>query len=66
MKIDEKTLKEVCKVGQGEACCRYILLDGKGFKCAKFTKLHNFIDMKVAKGLIKARGNNCPGLLRMN
>ena len=66
MKIGEKTLMEVCKLGKGSICCRYILLDRKGFKCVKFTKLHNYIDVRVAKGVIKARGNNCPGLMRMN
>lgn len=26
----------ICKIGQGHACCRYLLADPQGFMCAKF------------------------------
>lgn len=29
-------IKNVCKIGQGHACCRYLLMGPKGWECAKF------------------------------
>ena len=30
-----KYIQNVCKIGQGHECCRYLLMGPKGFECAK-------------------------------
>lgn len=32
---DMEHIRSVCKIGQGKNCCRYLVLDKKGFECAK-------------------------------
>lgn len=49
----------VCKMGQGEKCCRYLMF-GYQFSCAKHTELKPVIDARVMK--MTAQGDNCPGL----
>jgi len=31
-------IKNVCKIGQGHDCCRYLLAGKDGFECAKMTE----------------------------
>lgn len=54
-------IKEVCKIGQGHQCCRYLVMGGKGFECAKHTELKMLLDTRVATETITARGDNCEG-----
>lgn len=30
-------VKDICKIGQGHDCCRYLLMGPKGFECGKVT-----------------------------
>lgn len=30
-----KYIKDICKIGQGHECCRYLLMGPKGFECGK-------------------------------
>jgi hypothetical protein len=56
------TVHDVCKIGQGVECCRYLTGDGDGFHCAKlYPPFKGTIDHRVAKGEMHARGDNCPG-----
>ena len=58
--ISNETLKNVCKIGQGANCCRYILCGQNGFECGKLTKLKESIDKRV--NIMTAKGDNCKGL----
>ena len=62
MPIDENTRTNVCKFGQMEQCCRYLML-GEGFFCAKLRPtLKAELDRKVEHGTIIAKGDNCEGV----
>lgn len=62
MKITSQQLKEVCKIGQGNECCRYITVGPQGIECAKNTGLKITLDQKVNNGEMVAQGDNCEGL----
>ena len=51
----------VCRIGQGNACCRYLVVGSGGFECAKFSSLRQTLDNRVAAGSITAIGDNCDG-----
>jgi hypothetical protein len=56
-------LKEICKLGQGAECCRYLVIDQVGIHCAKFdVRLSDQIHARIARGLMTAVGDNCPGI----
>lgn len=58
---DEK-LEEVCKIGQGKACCRYLGAGADGIECFKKNfRLKGILDGKVAEGKMTAQGDNCEG-----
>lgn len=61
MNISPNHLKEVCKMGQGNARCRYLTVGPKGFECVKNTSLKNILDSRVAKNVMVAQGDNCDG-----
>jgi len=57
-------LKNVCKIGQGHACCRYLVMAPGGFECVKFEgdlQLKKQLDARVEIHAINARGDNCEG-----
>lgn len=54
-------VKNVCKIGQGNDCCRYLVLGGNGFECAKHTELATLLDTRVKDNTITAQGDNCEG-----
>lgn len=53
--MTKEHLTTVCKLGQKQARCRYLVFGKEGFQCVK-------VDPK-AKGFIDsmAKGDNCPG-----
>lgn len=57
----DQEAKELCKLGQGAQCCRYLAASGKGWSCEKLGDLKNLLDSRVAAGKMTAKGNNCPG-----
>jgi hypothetical protein len=58
--IDAEHAKDVCLLGQGHECCRYLTMGSGGFQCAKKTSLRMTLD---ARGdTMVARGDNCSGL----
>ena len=59
--INEECLKNICKIGQGHECCRYLVLTSEGWSCAKHTNLRIHLDIRVEKKSIGARGDNCEG-----
>jgi hypothetical protein len=58
---DDKWAREVCLVGKGEICCRYLTMAPGGWSCAKHTSLRTLLDNRVATKTMHARGDNCPG-----
>lgn len=59
--IPEEILKNICKIGEGKDCCRYIIYSSNGFECVKHTSLKKTIDDKVS--FMVAQGDNCKGLV---
>ncbi len=47
-KIDEKHVKNVCKLGEGVFTCSYLGI-GQGFECLKGTGFQSTIDQRRAK-----------------
>ena len=54
-------ISTVCRIGQGHECCRYLMMGGKGFECAKLTGVKGILDKRVEEETITARGDNCDG-----
>lgn len=54
-------IKNVCKIGQGHDCCRYLMMGAGGFECAKHSSLQALLDSRVEMKTIVARGDNCEG-----
>jgi hypothetical protein len=51
----------VCKIGQGVACCRYVVGRANGMGCAKLDgKVRPEIDKRADS--MKAKGDNCDGV----
>ena len=57
----EAYVREVCRIGQGHACCRYLTMGAGGWDCAKNTSIRRILDERVVMENIVARGDNCPG-----
>jgi hypothetical protein len=51
----------VCLIGAGNKCCRYLMVGGYGFECAKITALKTTLDTRVKQGRMIAQGDNCEG-----
>ena len=54
-------VKSICKIGQGNTCCRYLVCGVKGFECAKHSEHKETLDARVAMNSIVAQGDNCKG-----
>jgi len=55
-------VKNVCKIGQNENCCRYLMAGGGGFECGKTDKRAKIvIDQRVEHGMFTAKADNCDG-----
>jgi hypothetical protein len=60
--MDMGRIENVCKVGKGKECCRYLIASSLGIECAKpNVYLKRIIDTKVEKGEMVAIGDNCEG-----
>jgi len=59
--MNKKHLRDICKIGQGKLCCRYLVVGGKGFECSKHTDTKTYIDARVKAKSMNARGDNCKG-----
>jgi hypothetical protein len=59
--ISDQHVKEICKPGQMEKTCRYLLMGPKGWECGKSDPtVKNVIDEKVAR--MSAQSDNCGGV----
>jgi len=60
MEIEKDYLDNVCLLGQGEKCCRYITAQPDGILCGKDTPaIKAALDKNVAN--MTAKGDNCEG-----
>ena len=59
MAIARRYLIDICLVGQGANCCKYIGLTPRGMECQKLTPMKTAIDKQVK---MSAQGDNCKGL----
>ena len=65
-KISDDLLKNTCKIQHGTQTCRYIVMGEVGFICVKGTQLQSSIDNLVMKKQMVARGDNCPGVNKVD
>lgn len=62
-KLTDDYAKNTCKWGQRAATCRYLTMDANGWGCAKLVPdMRAYLDGRVERGTINARGDNCKGL----
>jgi hypothetical protein len=55
-------VKDVCKLGQGSACCRYLLAGPTGFECGKLRpSTRTMIDVTAVEKKWTAQSDNCEG-----
>ena len=60
MEMTKEYMNEVCKLGQGADCCRYITVGADGLSCAKDDPgIKASIDRQVVQ--MRAKGDNCDG-----
>jgi hypothetical protein len=60
---DMNYVREVCKIGRGHECCRYLVCGQSGFECMKKTEgLREYIDQRALAGQMTARADNCAGM----
>ena len=59
---DDEWTRQVCRIGQGQACCRYLTMSPAGWSCEKYGSLKAHLDRRVAANSITAQGDNCEGL----
>lgn len=57
--ITPDEVRDVCKIGQGADACRYIIVTGNGFMCARESGMRDLLDMRVAEGTYAAEAVNC-------
>jgi hypothetical protein len=58
--IPEAHQVSICKLRQGEQCCRYVFFGENGFVCIKKTPLKKGIDEQIK--FMTAKADNCEGL----
>lgn len=62
--IPLETVRSICKMGQGSACCSFLLAGMGGFVCAKAPGREGVkatLDARRQAGSIGAMGDNCFG-----
>ena len=60
--IPKDHLHDVCKIGKGNKCCRYITAGKDGICCEKLNpEYKKMFDARV--GVMVAKGDNCEGIL---
>lgn len=62
IELTDFELKTLCKMGQGNACCRFILVHPEyGIICAKHSSMRFALNENVKNGLMTAISDNCEG-----
>jgi hypothetical protein len=58
---DSQWAKEVCRIGQGAGCCRFLTMGPDGWECQKGTSMGVLLTTRAGCGLMHAQSDNCPG-----
>lgn len=58
---DDQWAKDVCKIGQGAACCRFLCMAPTGFSCEKEGQHSALLTRRAATGQMTAISDNCDG-----
>ncbi len=56
---DKEYPMTICKMGQGDKCCRYLGVGTKGWECFKESSLKETLDNRVQH--MVAKSDNCKG-----
>lgn len=60
-------IRQVCKMGQGKDCCKYLASGVNGLECLKVEpSLKALIDDNWVRTLHVAQGDNCQGKENLN
>ena len=60
--IPDWYVNDICRLGQMEKTCAFLLISGEGWECAKDTaELYHMIQLRLAEGSMNAIADNCPG-----
>lgn len=52
--------KEICRLGQGEKCCPFLVCGADGFECCrKVSPINATIFHRIGKGTMNAKGKEC-------
>lgn len=60
MGMDVIYVRDVCRIGQGAECCKYLVCGEEGFECGKVSEFKEIIDAKTD---MVAGSDNCEGAL---
>lgn len=57
MKLTDDYVKQICRLGQGENCCAFLVIGSKGFECAlRSPELSRIIIFRLENGAMSAKG----------
>jgi hypothetical protein len=60
IQLSIEAAEQICKLGQGENCCAYLVMKQNGFECAKIDPaLVCLIKNRLEQGLMTAKGEGC-------
>jgi len=59
---EKQHINDVCRIGQGHDCCRYLTIGAQGWCCEKHTQIGRMLDARVERKEMVARGDNCEGV----
>lgn len=57
----------ICKIGQEEKCCKYLVMGTKGFECMKANpESKKVVDDNWSRNAHVSQGDNCNGVSNTN
>lgn len=59
--LDMDRVRELCRIGQADRCCIFLVASPRGFECAKGSSLEAVLLARRDAGTMVARGDNCDG-----
>lgn len=58
---DDQWVKDVCRIGQGATCCRFLTMSPEGWSCEKHGEHSALLTHRAACGQMTAIADNCAG-----
>jgi hypothetical protein len=58
---EDQWAKEICRIGQGKDCCRFLTMAPTGWSCEKTSSFSDHLTTKASLGLMVAISDNCEG-----